>query len=238
VSAAGAEAPASPKQDVAARALAALRISGRRLAELRPGLWAVLSRADRRSRAMVVVDGETVARLLADGSIRETEDGDCVLSEGAVIAPAPSLSLWALIAAGRKWRSTESFKGFIGLAVLARRGEGPLSMRQVKAGMRLVADAELETNSGGLTMNWDAGPSDRRRRGPQGGGQSASSAQASARLKRVQALAGEEAWKLAWIACVEGVSLKDLKARSGLGQRTLGPALARALEQLANAYER
>jgi len=226
------------RSDLAARVLSALRISGRRLIEVQTGSWALMARADRRSRPLLIVDGETVARLIADHSLRLTEDGACVLSDGVMVAPGPSLSFWALIAAGKKRRETDSLKGFVGLAVLARRGAGPLNMRQVKAGMKLVADAELEANSAGLTMNWDAGPSDRHRRGPQRGGQAATSADASIRLRRVRGLVGDTAWKLVWTACVDGVSLKELKTRTGLGQRTLGPALARALDQLANAYER
>lgn len=226
------------KPDIAARVLVALRISGRRLVELRPAVWGVLIRADCRSRPLLTVDGDTVQRLIADQRVRQMEDGACVLSEGAVVTPAPSLSIWALIAAGRRRRSTETLKGFIGLAVLARRGAGPLNMRQVKAGLRLVTDAELEANSAGLTMNWDAGPSDKRKRGPQRGGQTVTSGSASAQLKRVRVLVGDEAWKLVWTACVEGASLKDLKTRTKLSQRMLGPELAKALDLLANAYER
>ncbi len=232
------ESAETTKPDITARVLSALRISGRRLVELRPAVWGVLTRADRRSRPLLTVDAETVQRLIADRMVRETEDGACVLSEGAVVTPAPSLSVWALIAAGRRRRSTEALRGFVGLAVLARRGAGPLNMRQVKAGMRLVTDAEVEANSAGLTMNWDAGPSDKRKRGPQRGGQSTTSAGASARLKRVRALMDQESWKLVWTACVEGASLKDLKTKARLSQRLLGSTLAKALDQLANAYER
>ncbi len=226
------------KPDTAERLLVALRISGRRLVEVRPGVWAVLTRDDRRARRLMTVDGDTVARLLHDQKLQHTSDGACVLADGLVIAPPPSTSAWALIAAGRPRRSREPAKGFLGLAVLARRGAGPLSMRQVKAGLRLVADAEREHNSSGLTMNWGAGPTDRSARGPQRGGQTSSAASASAQLKRVRALAGEAAWRLAWMACVDGATLAALKEKAGLSQREVGAALARALEQIAYAYER
>lgn len=231
------KAPAA-KPDMAGRLLVALRISGRRLVEVRPGAWSVLTRDDRRARRLMTVDGDMVARLLGEQKLRLTGDGACVLADGLIIAPPPSTSAWALIAAGRPRRSREPAKGFLGLAVLARRGAGPLSMRQVKAGLRLVADAEREHNSSSLTMNWDAGPSDRRARGPHRGGQTASAANASAQLKRVRALAGEDAWRLAWLACVDGATLSALRQKSGLSQREVGVALARALEQIANAYER
>jgi len=238
MNAAATDVAVAARPDAAERLLVALRISGRRLVELRPGAWAVLARADRRARRLMAVDGDTVARLLHERKLQRTDDGACVLAEGLVAAPRPIVSAWALIAAGRPRRSGEPSKGFLGLAVLARRGAGPLSMRQVKAGMRLIADAEREHNSAGLTMNWDAGPTDKRARGPQRGGQTLSAASASARLKRVRALAGEDAWRLAWLACVDGATLEALKEKTGLPQRAVGAALARALAQLANAYER
>lgn len=226
-------------RDVTARLLSTLRISGRRVVEMAPGAWAVLGRPDRRTRRLLSVDGATVARLLAERKLSLTTDGACVLADGVVIAPPPpSLSANAFLAAGRTRRSGEAGKGFLGLAVLARRGKGPLNLRQVKAGLRLIADAELEANSKGLTMNWDAGPADAQRRGPRRGGQSAAAASATAKLKRVRGLAGEASWRLAWPACIEGATLKSIKTQTGLGQRTLGPALARALEDIANAYER
>jgi|JI10StandDraft_1071094.scaffolds.fasta_scaffold02130_28 hypothetical protein len=225
-------------RDVNARLLSTLRISGRRVVEMAPGAWAVLGRPDRRTRRMMSVDGATVARLLAERKLCLTTDGACVLADGVIAPPPPSLSANAFIAAGRTRRKGDAGKGFLGLAVLARRGQGPLNLRQVKAGLRLIADAELDSNSRGLTMNWDAGPADAQRRGPRRGGQSASAASAAAKLKRVRGLAGEASWRLAWLACIEGATLKSIKTQTGLGQRTLGPALARALEDIANAYER
>ena len=65
-----------------------------------------------------------------------------------------------------------------------------------------------------------------------------SAASASAQLKRVRALVGEDVWRLVWLACVEGATLRALKQKTGLSQRAAGAALARALERLANAYER
>jgi hypothetical protein len=238
MSAAATDAGADAKPDPVARLLAALRISGRRLVETSPGAWAVLTRDDRRARRLMMVDGEIVARLLRDQKLRHTGDGACVLAEGVIVAPPPSTSAFALIAAGRPRRSGEPAKGFLGLAVLARRGAGPLSMRQVKAGLRLIADAEREHNSAGLAMNWSAGPTDRRARGPQRGGQTSAAASASAQLKRVRAFAGEDAWRLAWLACIEGATLAVLKKKTGLSKGAMGAALAQALEQLANAYER
>jgi hypothetical protein len=224
--------------DIAARLLSTLRISGRRAVEMEPGAWAVLGRPDRRTRRLLSVDGDTVARLLAEQKLRLTTDGACVLADGVVAPPPPSLSIGAFIAAGRPRRSGAPAKGFLGLAVLARRGQGPLSLRQVQAGLRLIADAEREVSSKGLTMNWDAGPVDARKLGPRKGGQSLAAATATARLKRVRGLAGEKSWGLAWLACVEGASLQAIKAQMGLGQRALGVALSRALEDVANAYER
>lgn len=224
--------------DIAARLLTMLRISGRRLVEIRPGAWAVLGRADRRARRLLSADADTVNRLLTEGKLRRNHDGSCILADGVIAPPPPSLSASAFIAAGLPRRNGAAAKGFLGLAVLARRGRGPLNMRQVKAGLQLIADAERESNSKGLTMNWDAGPADAHRRGPTRGGQSAIAASAAARLKRVRGLTGEDAWRLAWMACVEGATLQSIKAQMALSQRALGLALARAFENLANAYER
>lgn len=225
-------------RDPAARLLSTLRISGRRLVEMQPGAWAVLGRPDKRTRKLLTVDGDMVARLLAEQKLRATQDGACVLADdGMVTPPPPAISACAFIAAGRARRGGEPAKGFLGLAVLARRGLGPLSMRQVKAGLRLMADAEQETNSKGLTMNWDAGPAGKGRRGPRKGGQSAAASSATVRLKRVRALAGEGAWRLAWLTCVEGASMVSVKAQTGLSRRKVGAALAHALETIATAYE-
>lgn len=225
------------KPDQTERLLSTLRFSRRRLVEVGPGAWAVLARDDRRARKLMTVDGDTVERLLREQKLRHTGDGACVLAEGAVAAP-PSPSMSVLLAAGRPRRHGAPAKGFLGLAVLARRGAGPLSMRQVKAGTRLIADAEREHNSSGLTMNWGASPTDKRARGPQRGGQTASAASASAQLKRVRSLVGEDVWQLVWLACIDGATLRTLKEKSGLSQRATGAALARALERLADAYER
>lgn len=236
----GAQATPEPAatRDIAARLLSTLRISGRRVVEMEPGAWAVLGRPDRRTRRLLSVDGATITRLLAERKLDLTADGACVLAEGVIAPPPPSASAYAFIAAGRPRRNGAPAKGFLGLAVLARRGRGPLNLRQVKAGLQLIADAEQEANSKGLTMNWDAGPADKLRRGPRRGGQPAAGASATARLKRVRGLAGESSWRLAWLACVEGATLGAIKTQMGLGQRALGAALARALEDIANAYER
>lgn len=224
--------------EIGARLLSTLRISGRRVVEMQPGMWAVLGRPDRRTRRLLFVDSATVERLLAEGKLRHAPEGGCVLADGVIAPPPPSVTACAFIAAGRPRRKGALAKGFLGLAVLARRGQGPLSLRQVKAGLRLIADAEREASSKGLTMNWDAGPVDARQLGPRKGGQSAAAANAAASLKRVRSLAGERSWELAWLACVEGATLQTIKTRLGLGQRAIGAAISRALEDVANAYER
>lgn len=222
----------------AERVLRALRISGRHLAEIGPGRWGVLTGNDRRRRPAVVIAGDEVARLLAAGQLQRIADGACLLADLPPAAPSPSVSAWSLIPASHPRRGTRHARGFVGLAVLARRGQGPLSLRHVKAGLRLVADAEEAASGPGLTMDWSAGPITRRRRGPGGGGQTAAAAGASARLRRVRGLAGEAAWRLAWLACVEGATLVTMKQRTGFTQRQIGRALADALEQVASAYER
>jgi hypothetical protein len=111
-------------------------------------------------------------------------------------------------------------------------------MRHVQAGLKLLADAERANNSGRVTMDWDAGPVDRQRRGGNAGGMRGMAMGAARRLRRAQMLTGTRQWEIAWALCVEGLPLRTIRQRFGLGARGAGATMAEALEAVATAYER
>jgi hypothetical protein len=123
------------------------------------------------------------------------------------------------------------------MAMLARRGRGPLSLRQVQAGLRLIADAERAAADSRVTMNWDAEPVTRQKRGGSDGGRRGDAKLTARFLDRLRAKLGDETWRLLWALCVDGESLKALKKRFAIGQRDAHARVAEALERLAEAYE-
>lgn len=223
------------RADYVENAMRALAISGRQLVRLKAG-WGVIRGMDRRVGARFMLDDGEVARLVAQGRLAAAGEDMRVLTDVRTEPPS-MIEPWAFIAAGRRDVTRATGTGFAALATAARKGQGPLSMRHVQAGLRLIADAERRDTSKGLTMDWDAGPVDRQRRSGVAGGFRGSAAEAARRLRRVKALAPEDAWKMAWAVCVDAVSLRSLQTRFGLGQREVRPAVAAALEAIALAYD-
>lgn len=213
----------------------ALAITGRQLVRLKAG-WGVMRGMDRRVRARFTLEDGEVARLVAQGRLAAAGEDIRVLTDVRV-EPLPMIEPWAFIAAGRRDVTRATGVGFAALATAARKGQGPLSMRHVYAGLRLIADVERRDTSKGLTMDWDAGPVDRQKRSGVAGGFKGSAADAARRLRRVKALVTDDAWKLAWAACVDAMSLVALQKRFRLGQREVRPAVAAALEVIALAYD-
>ncbi|MDP3492609.1 MAG: DUF6456 domain-containing protein [Hyphomonadaceae bacterium] len=223
------------RADYIESAMRALAISGRQLVRLKAG-WGVMRGTDRRLRTRFLLEDSEVKRLVAEGRIAAAGEDVRVLTDVRVEAPPP-IEPWAFIAAGRRDAARSTGTGFAALATAARKGQGPLTMRHVNAGLRLIADAERRDTSKGLTMDWDSGPVDRQRRSGVGGGFAGGAAQAAKRLRRVSGLVGKDVWKLAWAVCVDAVSLRTLQARFGLAQRDVRPAVAEALEAVALAYD-
>ena len=217
------------------RVLRALRITGRRLVKVAVG-WSVQGGGDRRRKARLVLEDAEVVRLAEEGKLLIAGEDVFVLA-GVNVEPHPPVQPWVFITAGMRRTARYAGIGFMALALRARKGEGPLTMRHVQAGLRMIADVERRETSRGLTMDWDAGPVDRQRRGGGAGGLRGSSAQAQRRLRRVKALAGAEAWSVAWAVCIEGASLRGVQARFALLQRDVGKTVAAALEAVALAYE-
>lgn len=226
---------AGNRADYIESAMRALAISGRQLVRLKAG-WGVIRGMDRRVGARFMLEDGEVARLVAQGRLMVGGEDIRVLTDVRA-EPPPPIEPWAFIAAGRRDVARATGMGFAALATSARKGQGPLSMRHVLAGLRLIADAERRDTSKGLTMDWDSGPVDRQRRSGVAGGFRGSAAEAARRLRRVKALVSADAWKLAWAVCVDAASLRSLEERFRLGRREVKPAVAAALEAIALAYD-
>lgn len=220
-----------------ARALRALEISGRRLFRLRDGRWGVMRDSDRRRRPLVTLSAETVERLAAAGKVRpgdaETFVRDAATGQDWALSPPRALFVAACL---RRPGRRSGGIGFAGLAMLARDGRGPLSLRHVQAGLRLAADAESAAADPRVTMNWDAGPVTRTRRGGADGGRRGAARLAARRIARVRVLVGEDNWRLAWMLCVDAEPLDVVRRRFAIAQRGLHARVAEAMEALAAGY--
>ena len=127
--------------------------------------------------------------------------------------------------------------GFVGLARRAEGGEGPLTLRAVQAGLRVIQDAEISYRRPGLTMNWDAIPADRGRRSAGSGGLSVTAREADERLRLAKAALGEAGFGLVWRACVEAEPLTVLARQTGIAAATVVTRLGASLERLADTYD-
>jgi hypothetical protein len=241
VSATGPDTPADMMQLARdARLLRALDSSRRRLVRTDAG-WAVVDGSQ--SKRMMDATREEGERLLERGWIEAaTAGGGYVLSGAGRDAERPVLMNWApgagasvFLSAGRP-RARDGGAGFPGLAHRAQMGEGPLSLRQAQAGLRLIADVERSGADPSLSMNWNAVASSRMRRSGERGG-AWIAMEARRMLARVEATAGKDAFALAKAACVDGLSLRALGARFGLARGDVGEALSVALEKVADAYD-
>jgi hypothetical protein len=218
------------------RALRALRISGRRLVR-HNGRWQV--RADSQRWPVITLRREDVERLRADGRLAAAEGGGYILAAAAVEEmtaadpeETPRAGPWIYAPAGRRGRP----HGFAGLALRAQNGEGPLTLRQASAGLKLIADAEQAGRDPTLTMNWDAGPVDKRRRDGRQPYRTGAARKADTRIRCARDALGE-AFALAWSACIEQFPLSRLERRHRLPAHGAAAALAEALEKLAHVYD-
>jgi hypothetical protein len=218
------------------RVLRALHISGRRLVKMGER-WGVLGPEGRRRKPRLTLEADEVDKLAREGAI-VAADAETYLLCGVNPEPQHHVSPWAFIAAGLRRSANSNGIGFAALAIKARRGEGPLTLRHVNAGLQLIADAERRENTDRITMDWDAGPVDRQRRGGRAGGLRGMAIDAARRLRRARRMTDPQRWEMAWALCVEAVPLRTLRQRFGLGQRNAGEAFAAAMEAVANAYER
>jgi hypothetical protein len=185
---------------------------------------------------------QDVAVLLADGKLAPARGGGYVLTAAAVeevtaadTEAPPSAGPWIFAVAGRS--RPGRVRGFAGLARRALTQDGLLTLRQVTAGLKLVADAEQSGRDPGLTMNWDAGPADRQRRSGRGPVRLRAARQSEQRIRRARAALGEPAFALVWSACIEEAPFSYLEQRYRLPPNGGARALAKALERLADLYD-
>lgn len=225
----------APTEHVA-RVLRALRISGRRLVKTGER-WGVIGGEDRRRKARLLLEHEEVEQLARQGLVVALDAETYVLG-GVTVAESLDVEPWAFVAAGVRQSSVQRGFGFAALALQARKGVGPLTLRHVQAGLRLISEAESSANADRVTMDWDAGPVDRQRRSGKAGGLRGIAIDAARRLRRARAMTDPVQWSIAWALCVDGQTLRALRRRFGLGQKVAGAAFAAAMEALANAYER
>ena len=223
------------------RVVRALRISGRRLVLLGDEMWAVLGAMDRRMRPVLRVDGETVMRLVAAGEIVAAGEQAWVLRPDVAAPVQPSgqsQAQWIFTATGVR-RPGERMRGFgfVGMARQAREGGGPISLRHAQAGLRLIADAERAAADARLTMDWNAGPTTKQRRGASGGGRASDALAAAQLLRRLRRRIGEDVWRMVWALCVDGETLNAMMQRFAVTQKLIKARVAEALETLAVAYE-
>lgn len=219
-----------------ARARRALRASGRRLMQLGDGGWAVMVGVDRRRRVVAVLERSEGRALVEGGEVAPAEGGGYVLAarggEPGAARPAGA----AIFSAAGVWRARRSGNGFAGLARHAGEPGAALSLRQVRAGLRLIADAERGMRTARLGMDWSATPAARGRRSGRDGGQDRAARAAMLRLARLKAADGP-GFALAWAACVEGRALAAIERRFGLAKRRAAAKLAEALEGIAERYD-
>lgn len=218
------------------RAVRALGLSGRRLMRGDAG-WRVMASADRRRRGRLLLSDGEVEALVKAGRLKAAETDVYVLADVAVVR-MPELEPWAFIVASKREDARREGVGFAALAWRARRGNGPLTMRHLQAGLRLITDVEQRESSRGLTMDWDAGPVDRQRRSGTSGDLRAMAMKTSERVRQVKRHVSEYAFSLVWALCIEALPLRQVKAKFGIATRNIEGAVAEALEEVAAAYDR
>jgi hypothetical protein len=218
-----------------------LRRSGRRLVE-RKADWVVLGGDGAHAAVVAALAPADVALLAAEGRIVKAAGRGYVLCAAdmveATCAPdaPPATGPWLFEAVGVV-RSRLGGAGFEGLAKRAQAGEGPLSLRQAAAGVRLVEDAEASIRGDRLTMDWDGVAVDRQRRTGRSGGLALAAREAAQRTERLKVVVGAVKFALAWEACVEALPLTVIARRRGLERREVHRELSAALEAIAAAYD-
>jgi hypothetical protein len=241
---AGASAERSPDADDPrarlARAVRMLGVTGRRLLE-HNGAWSIFARGDRRMRALLLLRPADVEQLKAEGLIIPAVSGGYVLApDNRVEAPAPDVQPaagpWLFEFAGVRVPKRNG-GNFARLARNATCGQGPLSLRQAMAGLKLIEDAEQGARVASLTMNWDAAPADKNRRSGGEGRPVRAARAAQVRINRVKAALEEGEFAFIYSACIQGVSLRVLERRQGLPRHGGPRALGAALEKVADVYD-
>ncbi|MDP3738624.1 MAG: DUF6456 domain-containing protein [Hyphomonadaceae bacterium] len=234
--------PGLPWAQRAARIERVLGVSGRRLVESAEG-WVVIANTDKRRRPVLRLAAEEAVRLVADGKVVPARRGGGYVSAAPAVSDGsspetPAAGPWLFAAAGIG-KAQAKGRDFAALALAAFAGNGPLSMRQASAGLKLIEDAEQASRDPALTMNWEAGPVDRQRRSGGAPAGPRAAVAAGRRLMRIRDAMRESGpvFPIVWAACVQQAPLLALRRRFDLKKEAVVEALGDALEKLADAYD-
>ena len=218
------------------RALRQLRRSGRRLVRWQDG-WRVMHNHG----VVAELSVEEGAFLTAEHHVIEAQGGGMVLASAQLVEEdaAPDVAAsgaWVFEVAGNHIRRA-NYRGFERLAKRASEGEGPLTLRHVAAGLRLIADAECAARLPGMTMNWSGLPADKRKDRGVTGAISPSARQAARRIEKVREALGREAFDVIWALCILRRSAQKLAAGLGITPRLLNQRLTEMFEVMAGVYD-
>ena len=219
------------------RALRQMRRSGRRLVRWQEG-WRVMHNHG----VVAELTVEEGAYLMAEHHVVDAEGGGMVLTAAQVVeedaAPdmAPVSGAWVFEAAGYPARRGAG-RGFDRLAKRASEGEGPLTLRHIAAGLRLIADAESAARLPGMTMDWSGMPAEKRKGRGGGGALSPSARDASRRVEKIRAALGSEAFDVVWALCILRRPVPRLAAQLGVSMRQLNRRLPEMFDVMAGVYD-
>ena len=213
--------------------------SGDRLLRQRPqGGWAVFAHGDLRRRPMIEVSDEVLTLLHEGGHLIASEDvpqAYAVADAAQLREPVKGMMDAPVIPPAR---AEVQGTGFMRLAQLARRGEGPLDKHMVLAAQRYCALQERTMRGPRLVQSWDT----------VGGAQRAGSGSAveaayihqmqdKDELRRVHAALDEIQREIVQAALLNGQSLNRLERRFGWRKGEAGDQLAAVLRILADALD-
>jgi hypothetical protein len=185
---------------------------------------------------------EEGAYLMAEHHVVDAEGGGMVLAAAQVVeedaAPdmAPVSGAWVFEAAG-KYIARGRGRGFDRLARRASEGEGPLTLRHIAAGLRLIADAESAARLPGMTMDWSGVPAEKHRSHGGDGVLSPAARDASRRLEKIRTALGREAFDVLWSLCILRRPMPKLAAQLGVATRQLNRGLPEMFEAMAAVYD-
>lgn len=206
--------------------------------------WKLMQNADRRKRPLLIVTTEEVSRLSHFGCLDWNEESGVYLWKMAFDSDAFIRKMWGnfpkTVAGRRRVEGAVLAKsGFVRLAMLAQRGEGPLSQRDVNAAMCFLRDIENQQARSGLVMNWDdiANVRQNHQRLQNYDGVYARQSQSEGRIKALVRILSEQDFSILYAACVSQLSLEAIEMKFGLGKRQAGIVLANVLGCVANAYD-
>lgn len=231
--------------DGAERALRALARPGAWLDAAGEGAYAVRLSADRRRRAMLVVDEAAFVALTVEPGLRARPEGGWTLARRPDLSTSragrPSIVEGSRLVTGPDGRRAMKAVnlGESPIAWLARRrdarGEAWLTLAEIAAAETLRDDFVLAGTVGRLTMAWDAGPRARGGRGP--GVDPAERARAAkARIARALTAVGPGLREILEHVCFAGTALEAAERSLGLPRRSGKAVLKLALGRLAGHY--